>query len=204
MGAILSLALRRLWGTLPKARILMVGLDGAGKTTLLYQLQLGKPVTTIPTVGFNVETIRHRNIELNVWDVGGQRKLEVLWRNYLNMVHTVEKTSSPAVTEHTVRGIVFVVDAADHKRIDEVRHELRRVASYADTHASECERLAGPLLVVANKSDLESAMPETELEQALGLEQWNLTRPYKVCAASATTGEGVQASLDWLVEALLE
>ena len=71
----------------------MVGLDGAGKTTLLYQLQLGKPVTTVPTIGFNVETVKHKNIELNVWDVGGQGKLAGLWRNYLNMVHTSEKYS---------------------------------------------------------------------------------------------------------------
>jgi ADP-ribosylation factor protein 1 len=38
-------------------RILMVGLDAAGKTTILYKLKLGEVVTTIPTIGFNVETV---------------------------------------------------------------------------------------------------------------------------------------------------
>uniref|UniRef100_A0A673H7Q5 Uncharacterized protein n=1 Tax=Sinocyclocheilus rhinocerous TaxID=307959 RepID=A0A673H7Q5_9TELE len=38
-------------------RILMLGLDAAGKTTILYKLKLGQSVTTIPTVGFNVETV---------------------------------------------------------------------------------------------------------------------------------------------------
>ncbi|KAI4809303.1 hypothetical protein KUCAC02_018203 [Chaenocephalus aceratus] len=38
-------------------RILMVGLDAAGKTTILYKLKLGEIVTTIPTIGFNVETV---------------------------------------------------------------------------------------------------------------------------------------------------
>ena len=57
-------------------RILMVGLDAAGKTTILYKLKLGEivrcaaaalaaaahaclpfQVTTIPTIGFNVETV---------------------------------------------------------------------------------------------------------------------------------------------------
>ena len=33
----------------------MVGLDAAGKTTILYKLKLGEIVTTIPTIGFNVE-----------------------------------------------------------------------------------------------------------------------------------------------------
>lgn len=36
-------------------RILMVGLDGAGKTTILYKLKLNEVVTTIPTIGFNIE-----------------------------------------------------------------------------------------------------------------------------------------------------
>jgi hypothetical protein len=35
-----------------------VGLDAAGKTTILYKLKLGEVVTTIPTIGFNVETVR--------------------------------------------------------------------------------------------------------------------------------------------------
>ena len=34
-----------------------VGLDAAGKTTILYKLKLGEIVTTIPTIGFNVETV---------------------------------------------------------------------------------------------------------------------------------------------------
>jgi ADP-ribosylation factor protein 1 len=51
-------------------RILMVGLDAAGKTTVLYKLKLGEIVTTIPTIGFNVETVQYKNINFTVWDVG--------------------------------------------------------------------------------------------------------------------------------------
>merc|ERR1712107_699410 len=51
-------------------RILMVGLDTAGKTTVLYKLKLGEVVTTIPTIGFNVETVEYKNISFTVWDVG--------------------------------------------------------------------------------------------------------------------------------------
>jgi len=47
-------------------RILMVGLDAAGKTTILYKLKLGEIVTTIPTIGFNVETVEYKNINNNV------------------------------------------------------------------------------------------------------------------------------------------
>ncbi len=48
----------------------MVGLDAAGKTTILYKLKLGEIVTTIPTIGFNVETVEYKNISFTVWDVG--------------------------------------------------------------------------------------------------------------------------------------
>jgi GTPase SAR1 family protein len=58
-------------------RILMVGLDAAGKTTILYKLKLGEIVTTIPTIGFNVETVEYKNISFTVWDVGGQDKVGI-------------------------------------------------------------------------------------------------------------------------------
>ncbi len=47
-----------------------VGLDAAGKTSILYKLKLGEVVSTIPTLGFNVETVTYRNISFTVWDVG--------------------------------------------------------------------------------------------------------------------------------------
>ena len=52
-----------------EVRILMLGIDAAGKTTILYNLKLGKVVLTIPTIGFNVETVVYKNIKLIVWDV---------------------------------------------------------------------------------------------------------------------------------------
>uniref|UniRef100_A0ACB8FSX6 ADP-ribosylation factor, Arf Arf6 n=1 Tax=Sphaerodactylus townsendi TaxID=933632 RepID=A0ACB8FSX6_9SAUR len=63
MGKMLS----KIFGN-KEMRILMLGLDAAGKTTILYKLKLGQPVTTIPTVGFNVETVTYKNVKFNVWD----------------------------------------------------------------------------------------------------------------------------------------
>lgn len=54
MGSALARLFKRLAGAL-EVRVLMVGLDAAGKTTVLYRLKLGEVVTTIPTIGFNVE-----------------------------------------------------------------------------------------------------------------------------------------------------
>lgn len=42
--------------------ILMVGLDAAGKTTILFRLKLGEVITTIPTIGFIVESVRYKHV----------------------------------------------------------------------------------------------------------------------------------------------
>ena len=62
MGKIMS----KVFGN-KEMRILMLGLDAAGKTTILYKLKLGQSVNTIPTVGFNVETVTYKNVKFNVW-----------------------------------------------------------------------------------------------------------------------------------------
>lgn len=49
-----------------EVRILILGLDNAGKTTILYRLQneSDEAVETIPTIGFNVETLQYKNIKV--------------------------------------------------------------------------------------------------------------------------------------------
>lgn len=49
-----------------EVRILILGLDNAGKTTILYRLQneSDEAVQTIPTIGFNVETLQYKNIKV--------------------------------------------------------------------------------------------------------------------------------------------
>jgi len=37
---------------------------------MLYKLKLGEVVTTIPTIGFNVESIEYKNVSFTIWDVG--------------------------------------------------------------------------------------------------------------------------------------
>lgn len=70
MGNIFQKLLSRLFDK-REAWILMLGLDGAGKTTILFKLKLGEVVSSIPTIGFNVETVEYKNIKFTVWDVGG-------------------------------------------------------------------------------------------------------------------------------------
>ena len=60
-----------LFGRPKQCKGLVIGLDAAGKTTFLYKLRWGDVVTTIPTIGFNVETLTSPKWEFNCWDVGG-------------------------------------------------------------------------------------------------------------------------------------
>ena len=81
MGGFFAKVLEKLLGK-KEMRILMVGLDAAGKTTILYKLKLGEIVSTIPTIGFNVETVEYKNISFTVYDVGGQDNVRPLWKHY--------------------------------------------------------------------------------------------------------------------------
>ncbi|CAO2830963.1 unnamed protein product [Amaranthus hypochondriacus] len=173
MGVMVSRLVRMLFAK-KEMRILMVGLDAAGKTTILYKLKLGEVVTTIPTIGFNVETVEYKNVSFTVWDVGGQDKIRPLWRHYFQ----------------NTQGLIFVVDTNDRDRINEARDELHRMLS-------EDELSDATLLVFANKQDLPNAMPVAEVTDKLGLHSLRRRRWY-IQAACATSGEGLYEGLDWL------
>lgn len=40
-----------------------------------FRLQVGEVVTTIPTIGFNVEQVTYKNLKFQVWDLGGQTSI---------------------------------------------------------------------------------------------------------------------------------
>ena len=93
----------------------MVGLDAAGKTTILYKLKLGEVVTTIPTIGFNVETVEYKNISFTVWDVGGQDKVRTSANTHMRLARLALRllcTSapvSPRLVSHAVLSVVRTV-----------------------------------------------------------------------------------------------
>mmetsp|Transcript_1619 Transcript_1619/g.3521 ORF Transcript_1619/g.3521 Transcript_1619/m.3521 type:complete len:182 (+) Transcript_1619:142-687(+) len=177
MGQIFSDLFKRMLGT-QEMRILMVGLDAAGKTTILYKLKLGEVVTTIPTIGFNVETVEYKNISFTVWDVGGQDKIRPLWRHYYTGTN----------------GLIFVVDSNDRDRVEDAREELTKMLN-------EDEMRDAVVLVFANKQDLPNAMTAAEVTEKLGLH--NLRhRQWFIQSACATTGDGLYEGLDWLSRTL--
>jgi len=179
MGLSVSSLFNRLFGK-KNMRILMVGLDAAGKTTILYKLKLGEIVTTIPTIGFNVETVEYKNISFTVWDVGGQDKIRPLWRHYFT----------------NTQGLIFVVDSNDRERIAEAAAELKKMVN-------EDELKDSVVLVFANKQDLPQALSVSEMTEKLELN--NLKgRKWYIQSTCATQGTGLYEGLDWLSNALAE
>ncbi|XP_052465182.1 ADP-ribosylation factor 4-like [Carassius gibelio] len=177
MGVFFSNLLSRLFEK-KAMRLLMVGLDAAGKTTVLYKLKLGEVVTTIPTLGFNVETVEYKNISFTVWDVGGQDVIRRLWRHYYQ----------------NTKGLIFVVDSSDRDRIETAAEELKAMLA-------EDEMRDAVLLVLANKQDLPKAMPVPELTDKLGLHTLR-GRQWFVQATCAVQGSGLYEGLDWLSDQL--
>jgi ADP-ribosylation factor protein 1 len=166
------------WG--PKdARIMMVGLDASGKTTILYNLKMGEVIHTIPTIGFNVETVVTPKVRFTVWDIGGQTKIRPLWRYYYQ--------GSQAV--------IFVVDSSDRERAAEAAEELQMVMQADELRNAH-------LLVLANKQDLPGAMSVQDLTRQLGLDRLGTSHKWMVQATCAHTGEGLYEGLEWLSGAL--
>ncbi|XP_060698768.1 ADP-ribosylation factor 5-like [Hemiscyllium ocellatum] len=176
MGLSISRILDRLFMK-KQMRILMVGLDAAGKTTILYKLKLGEVVTTIPTIGFNVETLDYKNITFTVWDVGGQDKIRPLWRHYYQ----------------NTQGLIFVVDSNDQERVQESLEQLNKMIN-------EDELSNAVLLIFANKQDLPNAMTTEDLRAKL--EPLATSRTLHIQPTCATSGHGLYEGLDWLCQKL--
>lgn len=168
--------------------IVVIGLDSAGKTSLLYRMKLREFVETIPTKGFNMERIKvpMGNSKTNttmyqVWDVGGQEKLRPLWKSYTRRTD----------------GLVFVVDAAETERMEEAKVELHRIARLAENQGV-------PMLVLANKQDLEGAMSATEVNKVLALHELSSSTLHYTQGCSALDGQGLQPGLEKLYEMILK
>ena len=177
MGFVFSKLFKGLIGS-EQMRIIIIGLDNAGKTTILYRLHLDEIVPTVPTVGFNVETVTYKNLKFQVWDLGGQSGLRPYWRCYYQDTNAV----------------IFVVDSADKERIEIAKQELELMLQE--------EELKGvPVLVLANKQDLPNALNEKEVCDGLGLTSIK-NRNWSMFKISAMNGTGLSEGFEWLVDTL--
>ena len=170
--------LARLFRQKKQFKIAVVGLDSAGKTTMLNFLRFEKSIETLPTIGVNVEVLQRQNVNLSIFDLGGQMHFRTLWG-------TLMRGSS---------AIIFVIDSSDRERLEEAKNELWKVLLdplYPDA----------PLLIVANKQDKPYAMPIAEIIRACNLDdpEKMRNRSWHIQPTVATTGVGVEEAIKWIV-----
>ncbi|XP_077359520.1 ADP-ribosylation factor-like protein 4D [Festucalex cinctus] len=165
--------------------VVVIGLDSAGKTSLLYRLKLKEFVETIPTKGFNTEKVKvtvggSRAVTFHVWDVGGQEKLRPLWKSYTRRTD----------------GLVFVVDASEAERMEEAKVELHKISRSSENQGV-------PVLILANKQDLDTALPVSQVEKLLAVQELSAGTLRHVHSCSAVDGRGVQQGLEKLYDMIL-
>ncbi|QSS62771.1 ADP-ribosylation factor, partial [Histoplasma capsulatum] len=145
---------------------------------------IGEVVTTIPTIGFNVESVTYKNLNFNVWDesdsrkqdLGGQTSIRPYWRCYYA----------------NTAAVIFVIDSTDIERLGTASDELA-------TMLNEEELRDAALLVFANKQDQPGAKGAGEISEALKLGELR-DRNWSIVACSAIDGKGIEEGMDWLVQ----
>jgi ADP-ribosylation factor-like protein 3 len=161
-----------------EARLLFLGLDNSGKTTCLKKLSDEDISHISPTQGFNIKSLSQEGFKLNAWDIGGQKAIRAYWPNYY------ENTDI----------LVFVVDAADEKRLEECGIELQQLL--------DVDNLKNvPVLILANKQDLSNALSAADISDKLSLSSIR-DRKWQIQACSAKTGEGLHEGMEWAVRAI--
>lgn len=158
-----------------EVRILLLGLDNAGKTTILKSLADEDVTHIMPTQGFNIKSVNSSGLKLNVWDIGGQKKIRPYWKNYF------ENTDV----------LIYVIDSADKKRFEETGEELCELL--------EEEKLAAvPVLIYANKQDLYKSAKPSQIANDLQLSSSIRDRKWQIQACSAITKEGIKDGMEWV------
>merc|ERR1712073_100966 len=96
--------------------------------------------------GFNVKSMVKDNVKLNVWDIGGQKTIREYWSNYFQ----------------SADALVYVIDSSDARRLEESGNQLKDLL--ADEALPQI-----PLLIFANKQDIEQATSADDITDILTL-----------------------------------
>jgi len=182
MGLILSSFLEQIMAKFnKKTTVLVLGLDNAGKTQILYCMKMGMAIEhTVPTLGFNIEEFKYKNLTFKAWDIGGQTKFRSMWHHYFEGVDAV----------------IYVIDSADRQRFPESKKELQSLLEYDQLRTL-------PFLVFANKQDLPHAAEIVELKSRFEWHLYGKTNAMHMIGCCAVRNEKISVGLDWLANAVL-
>jgi ADP-ribosylation factor-like protein 13B len=144
-------------------QVAILGVNNAGKTSIVNTLQGNKDAATKPTLGFRPTTMMLGDeTKIKFYDLGGGKKIRDIWEQYYHDVHAV----------------VYVVDSSETAEAhwDESREVFKNVYTHS--------LLSGkPLLVVANKQDVNGSLDVETVCQYLGFET---NRSQNIVPCSAT------------------
>ena len=135
----------------------------------------------VPTFGYAECPLRLAGTNLRCVELGGARELRSAWPKFLHNHDT------------DLRGIIWVVDAADQGRMAEVSQALDEILDEL-----EATQKRVPILVLANKCDQRLVLGEAEVAQRLALHSFGFE--HKIARCSALSGEGIPAAISWLAE----
>jgi len=156
--------------------ILFCGLSNAGKTTILNIFTKGDVFKTAPTLGISLSTIKVKDMNFRIFDLGGQER----FRNEITPLLPFADA------------IVFVIDGADMKRFKEVQKEFHRILQNS-------KKKLTPICVLRHKSDLKKVIKTNALISKLGLKKI-LNQHWTVISSSAVTLEGLKELYNWILE----
>ena len=154
--------------------VLVCGLDNAGKTCLLNTLQ-NIQAPTVPTLGFNAETIQIGYATVQVFDMCGQDTQRDGWQAFFKHANA----------------LVYVVDSNDVERIYESGTELGKIRNHKEFPEV-------PILILANKQD--EPRSATPAQVMRGMRLAGEKRPWRVAGAVIKENEGIQEPMEWLVQ----
>jgi ADP-ribosylation factor protein 1 len=125
-----------------------------------------------------VETVSPvKGVSFTVWDIGGQKKIRDLWRYYYQ----------------STDGLIFVVDSTDSDRLSEACEELFSMLN--DDAMTNV-----PVVVIANKQDLPTAIKVDQLVTRLNLNNLPKTHKWFIQGACAINGDGIWESIRQLAD----
>lgn len=146
-----------------ESKIVIAGLDNSGKTTLVSFLKTGTFVEHTPTMGKDQTTLEVQGVRMNIIDMGGQKDFRSLWLGEMKDADCV----------------IFMVDASDKDRFSEAKKELWKFSSIFEEK---------PLIVMANKQDIEDIATVPEIIKALNLHEMP---SFEILPISCKTGYGI-------------
>lgn len=211
-----SIALTLLKETLPqivhdnlsrRRDIVLFGMKQSGKTQLLYKLKLNKNIKTIPSVGIQQEVVAFHDLNLMLYDIGGQSKEKDALKFFTKQRHD------------KIDGLIYMIDASIYTQSKEsvlsllqlfVKNIMKINQFSIQNQGSDGKEESNPkipLLIFLNKTDIPHAVDEEILLEYLdpALEKfytkWNIHTKVQPC--SVLRGDGLFEGLQYLYDSLV-